>query len=708
MPRSGSGKELLRCLEFVARTHHRDFNEAAVLAGLPLENHDLTPSVFERAAQRLKLASKIVQRSVEDINPALLPAIVLLTNNRACVVHSIDKAKGSAEVIYPELNDAATEIALDNIAEQANGYIIYCRPEFDFDKRADDTFKANHRHWFWGVIRENRKLYKDVLIAALLINIFALAMPLFVMNVYDRVVPNQATETLWVLAVGAFVAITADMVLRLMRTWYVDLAANRTDVKVSSSILQRVLAMRMADAPQATGSFVSGIQGFESVRQFFSSASVNALVDLPFVVFFIAVIAIINPYLALPIIVGALLLFLHALATQHKMRSMAEDSMRASAMRNASLVEAVGSLALVKTFNGQSKAQATWEKSTIYISRSAARMRVLSASLATSGTWIQQTVAISMIIIGVYLVIAGNLTVGGIIAAYLLSSRAMAPIGQAASLLGQYHTAATAMKSLNDVMARESEGNDDASKQSKPILNGHIQFKNVSFAYSNDTPEALSNVSFEINPGEKVAILGRNGSGKSSITRLIMGLYHPQKGQVRVDNIDLQQINLTQLRRNIGYLPQDADLMFGTIQDNITMPSETLHAEQLVEVANQVGLANVTNRYPDGLNHMIQERGRNVSGGQRQLIALARALINDPPMIILDEPTGSLDHSSEDQLKRTLLENTEEKTLIVVTHKTSMLDLVERIIVVDSGKIVADGKKDDVLQALRSGRVGAG
>ncbi|MCO4322140.1 type I secretion system permease/ATPase [Aliidiomarina quisquiliarum] len=708
MSETGHNKDLLKCLEVIARIHGRYFNEATVLAGLPLTNGDLTPSTFERAASRLKLASQVLSRSITNLNPSLLPAVILLEDDQACVLHTVDYAKGTAEVVYPDLPGSTIELPLSELASTCNGYVIYCRPEFDFDKRADDAIRTKKKHWFWGVISENRRLYRDVLIAALLINIFALAMPLFVMNVYDRVVPNQATETLWVLAVGVFIAITADMILRLMRTWYVDLAANRIDVKVSANIVHHVLGMKMSDTPQATGSFVSGIQGFESVRQFFSSAAVNALVDLPFVIFFIAVIAIINPYLALPIIIGAVLLFLYALMTQHKMKQLAEDSMKAAAMRNASLVESVSAMPLVKSFNAQSKVQSTWEKSTIFISRTAARMRVLSASLSTSGSWLQQTVAISMIVIGVYLVIAGELTVGGIIAAYLLSSRAMAPIGQAAGLLGQYHNAATAMTSLNELMSKETESDEETSQVSKPILQGGIEFKNVDFAYDEDGPDVLSNLSFVIKPGERVAILGRNGSGKSSVTRLLLGLYHPQKGEVRLDDINVRQLNLTEVRRNIGFLPQEADLFFGTLQDNIMLPTDKFRPERLVEIANQVGLSSVIGQFPDGFNHMIQERGRNLSGGQRQLVALARGLINDPPIVMLDEPTGSLDHNSEDLLRRTLSDTLQGKTLIVVTHKTSMLELVDRIIVIDGGKKVADGNKEDVLQALRSGRVGAG
>lgn len=700
--------DLISCLKYLAQFHGRSFNEASVLTGLPLTNGELTPSTFERAASRLKFATKVLKRGVTELNQALLPAVVLLNNDTACVVNKIDFENQVVEVVFPELASSAAEMPLADLMGRANGYIIYCRPEFDFDDRAEDAIRTNKKHWFWGVIAENRSLYRHVLLAALLINIFALAMPLFVMNVYDRVVPNHATETLWVLASGVFLAISADMILRLMRTWYIDLAANRIDVKLSSHILQRVLGMKMSNAPQATGSFVSGIQGFESVRHFISSAVVTALVDLPFVIFFVVIIAIINPYLALPIVVGGLLLIAYALLTQHKLKSLAEDSMKASAMRNASLVESVSALPLVKAFNAQSKIQSAWEKATIFISRVAVRTRILSASLSTIGSWLQQTVAISMIVIGVYLVIAGDLTVGGIIAAYLLSSRAMAPISQTAGLLGQYHNTATAMNSLNELMDKDIENEKGGDKVPKPIVEGAIEFKSVSFAYADDVPNAINSVSFSIQPGERVAILGRNGSGKSSLARLILGLHEPQQGEIKVDGINVKQLNLSELRGNIGYLPQESDLFFGTIQDNITLPMKQFVPEKLVNIANRVGLSSVLNQFPDGFNHMVQERGRNLSGGQRQLIAFARSLINDPPIVILDEPTGSLDHSSEDMLRRTMKDTLEAKTLIVVTHKTSMLDLVDRIIVLDNGIKVADGEKEAVLQALRSGKVGAG
>lgn len=706
MPESRSDDTLFGCLSFVARVHGRDVNRASVLSGLPLLNGKLTPSTFTRAAERLRLASKFVHKNIQDVNPALLPVICLLGGDKACVVTAIDHSTEVVEVVYPEAVESSVQISFTEFQQEASGQLIYCRPEYEFDKRASELVQSSKAHWFWGEIKENRRLYHHVLIAAFFINLFALAIPLFVMNVYDRVVPNQATDTLWVLAAGVFLAISADLVLRTMRTWFVDLAANRIDVKVSAKIVQHMLDLKMKDTPKGSGSLVSGVQGFESVRQFISSAVINFLVDLPFVIFFVAIIAIISPYFVVPIVVGATILLIYALSVQFKLKSMAENAMKASAMRTATLYEAASASSLIKAFNAQSKIQLLWEKSTIFISRNASRMRFLSSTLTGAGTWLQQTVSISIIVIGVYLAIDGQLSVGGIIAAYLLSSRAMGPIGQTAGLLGQYHHASTAMGSLNDLMARDVE-NGDGAKIQKPVVEGGIEFRNVSFAYDEEEPDVLQGLSFVIKPGERVAILGRNGSGKSSLTRLMLGLYFPDKGEVRVDGINVKQLNLSDVRRNIGYLPQESDLFFGTIQDNITYAADSFVPERLVEVANQVGLGALLDHYADGFNHMLEERGKNLSGGQRQLVALARALINDPPIMILDEPTGALDHNSEAVLRKTLKRNLQGKTLVVVTHKTSMLELVDRIIVIDGGRKVADGQKDEVLQALRLGKVGA-
>lgn len=702
-----SGGVLLGCLLILARFHDTSISAETAIAGLPLVEGNLTPSIFGRAAKRAGLASRISSVKLKHLNDNLFPAILLLKNEKACVINGINSTDNTAEVIYPELSDTVVSISLEELAKNYAGSVIYARPEFRFDSRAPEIKKVRDRHWFWGVIGENRRLYRDIIIAAVMINLFAVAMPLFVMNVYDRVVPNHATDTLWVLSAGIFTVLTADLVLRMMRSWFVDLGASRADVKLSASIMERILGMQMANRPASAGSFAANVQSFESIRSFMSSLTIVTLVDLPFVLLFICIIALIGWPLVLPIIAGALLVLIYALSAQAKMHQLSETSMRAGSMRNSTLIESLSNLETVKSFGAESRIQTVWEKTTIFLSRTSAQMRLLSASISNGAQWTQHTVAISIIIIGVYMIIEGNLTQGGLIAAYLLSSRAMAPVSQAAGLLAQYHHASTAMQSLNELMDKPVERPEGKSWISRPALRGDIEFKHVNFRYPDDERLALTDMSFKIKAGEHVAILGRNGSGKTTLEKLILGLYAPESGSVLVDGVDLRQIDPAELRRQVGYVPQDVSMFFGTLKENIIVGCPHAEDHQILKAANLSGLAPFINAHPAGFDMQVGERGQMLSGGQRQSIAIARALINDPPILLMDEPTGSLDHTSEEQFKQNLSRFSQGKTFIVITHRSSLLTLADRIIVIDGGKIVADGPKANVMEALRQGRIGS-
>lgn len=706
---ASQGGPLLECLLLVARAHQINTTREALIAGLPLESRLLTPSLFARAAKRAGLTSKMVARDLAQLNSALFPAILLLNNNQVCVL--LELSAGSARVIYPELGDAVVTVSVDELAEQYTGRAIYARPQERFDARAADISKsssAKHSgaHWFWSVISEHKYLYRDVLLTALLINFFALVSPLFVMNVYDRVVPNHATDTLWVLAMGMLIAISADFVLRMMRAWFVDLAASRVDVTLSASIMERVLGMKLAERPASVGSFASGLQSFEAIRSFISSATILALVDLPFVLLFLIVVLLISWPLIFPLLVGVLLVIIYTAAVQKKMQLLAENSMQASAQRNATLVESLAGLETIKTLGAEGRMQAIWEKSTLLVSRVGVKMRLLSGSVGTSTLWIQQAVSVVIIIVGVYQIIDGNLSQGGLIAAYMLASRIMAPVGQTAGLLMQYHSAATALTALDSIMEKPVERPLNAQWISRPQLQGGIEFKKVAFKYPQDEREVLRDVSFKINPGEHVAILGRNGSGKTTLEKLIAGLYEPTAGTVLLDNIDIRQLDPAELRRNMGCVAQDVNLFFGNLRDNIAMGAPHATDEAILEAVRLSGLTDFVNQHPLGLAMPVGEHGQLLSGGQRQSVSIARALLSDAPILLMDEPTGSMDHTSEEEFKRNLTQFAAYKTLLVITHRTSLLELVNRIIVIDAGKIVADGPKEQVVEALRQGRIG--
>lgn len=701
-----TGGPLLECLLLVARAHQQTVTAESLTAGLPLEHNQLTPSIFARAARRAALASKILHRDLDQLNPALFPAILLQHQNQACVLVSLDKTSQSACVIFPELGDTQVDVSLDELAATYVGTVIYARPEDRFDARVADVTKPHEGHWFWSVVSAHKYLYRDVLLTALLINFFALVSPLFVMNVYDRVVPNHATDTLWVLAFGMLIAISADFVLRMMRTWFVDLAASRVDVTLSATIMERVLGMKLSERPSSVGSFSAGLLSFESIRSFISSATILALVDLPFVLLFFIVVSIIAWPLILPILIGMVLMVIYTAAVQHKMHLLTENSMQAGAQRNATLIESLAGLETLKVLGAEGRMQSIWEKSTLLVSRVGVKMRMLSSSVTSGTIWLQQIVSVVIIIVGVYQIIDGNLTQGGLIAAYMLSGRILGPVAQVAGLMLQYHSAATALNSLNSIMAKPVERPEGTHWISRPRLQGAIEFNHVGFKYPNDEREILRDVSFKIEPGEHVAVLGRNGSGKTTLEKLIAGLYQPTTGKLLIDGFDSRQLDPAELRRNLGYVSQDVNLFYGNLRDNILLGSSHVDDQQLLEAVRLGGLTDFINAHPMGLAMPVGEQGQLLSGGQRQSVAIARALLNDPPILLFDEPTGAMDHTSEEEFKRNMREYAQRKTLLVITHRTSLLELANRIIVIDGGKIVADGPKEQVIEALRQGRIG--
>ena len=705
-PKNTGPDELLLCLQMVARAHGELPTRDALMSGLPAENGRLTPGLFSRAAHRAHLSSQLVSCSLSELKDALLPAIVLLRDERACVLLGFNEDRSQVRIAYPELADAPVEVPLTAIAADYLGSTIYARPTQRYDARTPEVRAGRHDHWFWGVIAESRPLYRDVLLAALLANLFALGMPLFTMNVYDRVVPNHAFETLWVLALGLLLMLVSDLVLRTMRGRFVDLASSRADVKLSAFIMERVLGTRMEQRPASAGSFASNLRAFESVRDFIGSATVVAFIDLPFALIFMVVIGWISWYMLVPLTLGAIIMLVYALAVQGRMHELAETTYRAGAQRNATLIEGLVGFETIKALAAEAPIQRKWEKSAALLARVGAQLRLLSSTASNTSGFVQQLINLAIVIIGVYLISERALTMGGLIACTMLASRAMAPVGQVAGLLVQYHTAATALTSLNEMMARDIERPENTHFISRGALKGAIDFRDVSFSYPGQSEPSLRNLSFSIKPGEKVAILGRIGSGKTTLEKLILGLYLPTQGAVLVDGIDLRQLDPAELRRQIGYVQQDVMLFYGSLRDNIILGAPLADDAAIVKAAEIGGILSLVNQHPKGFDMLVGERGESLSGGQRQGVAIARAVINDPPILLLDEPTSSMDFSSEDDIKRRLGEYAQGKTVILISHRTSLLDLADRIIVMDGGRIMADGPKDQVVTALRQGRIG--
>ncbi|MFY8042918.1 MAG: type I secretion system permease/ATPase, partial [Rhodoferax sp.] len=524
--------------------------------------------------------------------------------------------------------------------------------------------------------------------------------------VYDRVVPNRAEETLWVLSIGVLLMMGFDMAMRILRAYILDTAGKRIDVTLSSRIMERVLGLRMADRPASVGSFAANLRAFEAVRDFVASASITTLVDLPFVLVFLLVIAWISPWLLIPPLVCIALLLLASLVVQQKMQELVEVTQRATAQRNASLVESLVGIETIKFMVAESAFQRKWEQSTVFLAQHGARLKLLSSSTLNFAQMLQQLVSVSTVIVGVYLLMSNQISMGAIIAASMLAGRAMAPFGQVAGLLMQYHSAKSGLASVDTHMQTQPERADDATFLHRTGFQGTIEFKSVSFTYPGHQQAVLSRVSFKIHAGEKVAFIGRVGSGKSTIQRLILGLQQPTEGAILIDGIDSRQIDPAELRRAAGFVSQDVSLFYGTLKENIALGAPFADDQDIVSAAEIAGVTEFANRHPRGFDMPIGERGESLSGGQRQAVGIARAVLNDSPILLLDEPSSAMDHQSEDLLKTRLRRFSMGKTVVLVTHRTSLLELVDRLIVIDNGQIMADGPKAQVVEALQSGRIG--
>lgn len=704
-PRQSHDDPLLDALMIVCKLHNIVTSRNVLTAGLPLAAHTLTTETFPRAAGRAGLKARVVQRGLENITALSLPAILLLKNNQAAVLIGWD-AQQRARLLPSETEGGEITVSSETLAENYSGRVIFISPEHEFDAQPTATLPRT-KAWFQDTLKLSKSLYLDAVVASFLVNLVALSAPLFVMNVYDRVVPNQATATLWVLAIGISIAFVFDFVLKILRGICLDLAGKKTDLVVSSALFERLLGMKMKLRPQRVGSFAQNFQEFQSIRDFLSSLTLTAFIDLPFTLLILLVIGIIGgPLVFIPLLAYPLALLVNWLI-QRPLMSRVRKTYQLSNERQAMLVETLTGLDAIKINNAQSERQYQWEHLTGQLSKLELRVKSLSYVAVNFTAWLQQFSGVALIVAGVYIIIGGNLSMGGLIACYLLHRRAMMPIGQLCSLITRYQRARMTKATIDRMMDLEQEVQDDEVPLKRETLSGAIELRDVTFIYPGNQYASLSNVSLTIQPGEKVGIIGRSGSGKSSLAKLLVGFYQPDSGNVLIDGIDARQIDVHDLRHNIGYAPQDIHLFSGTLRENLVYGASYVDDETMLRVATLTGVHEFARRHPSGYNMQVGERGMSLSGGQRQAVALARALLLDPPVLLMDEPTSSMDNTSEDLIKKALAPVIANKTLLMVTHRASLLTLVDRLIIVDNGKIIADGPKESVMSALKKGQIHA-
>lgn len=715
---------LVHCLQIMAGHYGRRTSPAALMAGLPVPLSGITPALLIRAAERADMRAVLAERTLESLAIAPnLPCILALEHGQGCILwqikyppkHPPKKEEGKDVQIHPETRfivqfpetpEERHSLTLADLGRIYAGYAFFIRPVARTDERAGPSEIDTAKDWFWSAFWRNRTLYTEVGVAAVMINLFGIASSLYVMNVYDRVVPNKAFETLWALAFGIMIVYVFDFILKNLRSQFLDHAGRKADVKISAELFEQIMGMTMAARPSSAGVLASKMREFETIRDFFTSATMTALIDLPFVLLFIALIAIIGgpvafvPIAAIPLVVGM------GLALQKPLNKVVKDSLNESALKNALLFETFTGLETIKVQAAEGHTQRNWEELNEKASVTNVKMRHISSLSLNWATFVQQMVSVWIVIVGVYLIAAGHLTMGGLIACVLLSGRAMAPLSQVAGLLTRLNQSRESLKHLDELMKRPVERPAGKHFITLQHVHGRVEFRDVVFNYPGQTTPAVNHLSFTIEPGERVGIIGAVGSGKTTLERLLLNLYEPTGGSVQIDGSDVRQIDPGDLRRNVGAVQQSPQLFYGSVRQNITMGHETAPDRAVLRAAEMSGVLEFLKDSSAGLDTQVGERGEALSGGQRQAVAIARALLYDPPILILDEPTASMDPASENRLLKRLGALCEGKTTILITHKGTMLGLVDKLILIDRGRLVAYGPKEEVIRKLQARQYG--
>lgn len=693
--------------------NHYDLHRStdALLAGLPRANL-ITPSLALSALANAGITGGLVKRHPRALPSQLMPLILLRADQGGCILLGREESRDADNklqvrysVVIPEVSTTPVEMTQEEMDAFHSGYAILAKPRARPDDRAGEMLPTPKGHWLFSTLWRYRRYYRSAAIAALLANILALASIFFTMNVYDRVVPNQAFVTLWSLGIGVLVAMVFEALIRFVRAHLLDVAAKKADLVLGSMLFRQALSVQMEHKPASSGSFANQLREFESVRDFTTSATLATITDLPFVLLFVGVIFAIGGQLGWVTTMVLPLILIISVCIQWPLARVMQENLRESSLKQGVLVESIEGLETLKATNGQSHMQRRWEHFSGLQAATSMKSRRLSAMATGAVAFLQQAQTVALVITGVYLIDAGKLSMGALIGTVMLAGRASAPLGQVIALATRYQQAKAALTSLNRLMGLPVDRDVSRDYLSAPDLDGQLTLKAVGFSYPappmQPNPPVLTDINLSIAPGERIAILGRIGSGKSTLLRVMSRLYAPVGGQMFSGGLDVNQIDPADWRRAVGYVGQDARLFYGSLRENIMIGKPEATAEELLRVLRLTGLDHVAAAHPRGINLPIGEMGEGVSGGQRQLVSLARSLLARPRLLLMDEPTSAMDSQTEAQFLQHLQRATQGQTLVVVTHRPSLLALVDRVIVIDAGKVVADGPKAVVMAALR-------
>ena len=692
---------LAEALKYIARVHGYHVSDSVIWNGLPQAQGVLTVGILGRAAANCGLKVLPAKKDIASIPHAALPCIVAMKNSQMLVLTSVNETEGFVELVDPRDLSGTYRRQRAEFEDDFSGYAVFFQPSVDKSGNSERVL-GHQDHWFWSTISTYWRDYLHVALAALLINLLALASPLFTMNVYDRVVPNFAIPTLWALAIGVILTLIFDLILKIARGQIINVAGKQADNALAGKIFAHALAIDFEKRPVSSGQFANHIREFENVREFITSSSLVSLIDVFFIGIFVAVLYLlvgpiaIVPLLAIPVVLAI------SLFVQAPLSGAIEKSHKESAIRHSILVESIANLDTVRALNAEGRMQTKWERS-VAASSAAIMQGRFWALLAQSGTgFVQASVSIVIIVWGVYLISSGDITMGALIAAMMLSGRVLAPLANVANTLTRLRQTTHSYKMLDDVMTTETERKPGRTYINKKIASGSVIFKDVDFRYPEAENDSLKNISFKINPGETVGLIGRVGSGKSTIGRLMSGLYYPSDGAVFIDGTDTRQFDPSDLRANVGFLSQDNVLFSGTVRENISTGDPFADDDALIEAARIAGVEEFISQHPLGYDLQVGEGGRFLSGGQKQSVALARILLRKPRVLFLDEPSSHLDLASERKLIARLKEfNSPDTTVIISTHRMSLVELTDRLITLDGGKLALDGPRQEVLKKLQ-------
>ncbi|MDO6645495.1 type I secretion system permease/ATPase [Acinetobacter guillouiae] len=644
--------------------------------------------------------------STDVLNPWRLPVVVEFNNGQVAVIEKVDN-EGHASLQLSGDQGLSQTFNLHELQANASRVYIF-RPETSIpDARVDEYIKPYEKSWFWDIVLKDWKRYTDIMVASMIANILALATIIFSMQVYDRVVPSQSIPTLWVLAGGVLIAAVFEFVLRIARVYLSDIIGKRADLKISDRVFGHALRIRNKDRARSTGSFISQIRELEGVRELVTSTTISAIADLPFFFLFLVIFWIIGGNIFWVMLLVVPLMIIPGFLVQKKLAQLATEGMRESAIRNAILVEAVQGIEDIKLLRAEARFQNQWNHMNEVSADVSMRQRKIVGWLNAWTQKIQGLTYAIVVLVGCFAVMKGDMTTGALVACSILSSRMLAPISQVTGVLGRWQQAKVAKNGLDELMQKPVDRPDRAQLIQRKVLSGDYDFKGVVFKYTEDDPRpTLVIPQLKIHAGEKVAILGRNGAGKSSLLQLLSGMQLPVQGKISLDGVDQSLLDPDDIRRDMALLNQNAHLFFGTIRENLTLGAPLASNDEIIRALQITNALEIVEQKKEGLDHLILEGGVGFSGGQKQALLLTRLLLRNPNIVLLDEPTASIDDVSEKVLIQHLKEWLGHRTLVVATHRPAVLQLVDRIIVVHEGKIIKDGPRDAILNPAQQANAG--